>query len=142
MEDTLYRLECLVDKELLDSIRDVAAANEVPFPSAISKLLQLGVTEAETLGLSPDIEVLSRFAEWTGRNRAKIAPSPMAMTALLHEMFLLWTPVCQRDFEVHLKDVEDPDEWAKKRRTLDYWIDYCNVCGISPTLLVDDGARW
>ncbi len=141
-EDTLYRLECLVDKALLDDLRELAATQGTSFPSVISRVLRLGTNEAKILGLEGGYEVLGGFVQWVLSTRPRATPHPTVMAELLQEMFLLWTPARQRDFEKHLKRVDDPEEWRKRRRTLDFWFDYCNVRGISATLLVDDGARW
>ena len=137
----LYRLEHLVTRVEVLKLREMAIAHGLPFPTFVASVFAIGLKEVEVLGITEETGVLDKFQSWMHASSPNSTPSPRRAVQLLQEMFLLWNPVSQKDFEHHLRGVEDPREWQERRRTLDWWFDYCNLYDISPALLVDQGAR-
>ena len=138
----LYRLEHLVLQEDVLRLQELCAKYEVSFPTLAAEAFDRGLEVLEEQGPKGECRALGQFQRWVKATLAHPRPSSSKMMILLQEMFLLWNPLRQKDFEDGLKKIEGPMERHIRRRTLDWWLDYCNQHSISPTLLVDDSARW
>jgi len=140
--EALYRLEHLITAEDVKRLRELAVAYGVSFPEFASNALLVGLREVEVLGIGDVPSPLSRFVQWVKERHGGGAPSPTLIGKLVQEMFILWDPATQKDFEKGVSRVVDPEEQDLRRKALSWWFEYCHAHRISPTLLVDQGARW
>ena len=114
----------------------------VSFPELATNALLVGIREVEVLGIGDVPNPLTRFVEWVQERCSGGPPSPARVGKLVQEMFILWDPMTQKDFERGVRRVADPEERRIRRKALGWWFEYCQAHGISPTLLVEKGARW
>jgi hypothetical protein len=140
--EPLYRLEHLVTKRDVIKLRELAIAHGVSFPEFVENVFQVGLGEVEILGIGDVPSSLRQFVAWLEAQGGTIVPPPVRCARLVQEMFLLWVPVRQKDLEEGVRGVEDAKARELRRKALAWWYEYCDTYKISPTLLVDGGARW
>lgn len=140
--EPLYRLEHLVTKREVIKLRELAIANDISFPEFVENIFQVGLREVEVLGIGDVPSSLRQFVAWLEAQDAKVTPSPLRCARLVQEMFLLWVPVRQKDLQEGIRGVKDVKAREVRRKALAWWYEYCDTYKISPTLLVDGGARW
>ena len=140
--EPLYRLEHLVTKREVIKLRELAIAGDISFPEFVENVFKVGLREVEILGIGDVPSSLRQFVDWLEAQDVSVTPKPLRCARLVQEMFLLWTPVRQKDLEEGVRGVKDAKTREVRRKALAWWYEYCDTYKISPTLLVDGGARW
>lgn len=137
-----YRLEHLVTRKEVILLREMAIANRVSFPELVGNVFRVGLREVEIFGIGDVPSPLRHFRDWLASQEGKVAPKPDKCVRLVQEMFFLWSPASLRDLMDGVRDIEDQKNRATYTSVLAWWCEYCDTHDVSPTLLVDRGARW
>ena len=138
----VYRLEHLILVEDLRKLQEVSERRGIPFPQMVSSTFRAGLDTIGGKALPPEGRFIELFVAWLRATKGGSNPRPSAMARILTEMFLKWRPTCHKDFEDNLRLIEGEEKRVKWRYVLNRWVEFCDVHGISPALLVDGGARW
>ena len=103
--EPLYRLEHLVTKREVIKLRELAIAGDISFPEFVENVFKVGLREVEILGIGDVPSSLRQFVDWLEAQDVSVTPKPLRCARLVQEMFLLWTPVRQKDLEEGVRGV-------------------------------------